>query len=201
MSNLLPPNATPQEVALAGVTDRIDAVPVKSRETWNPQTCPADLLPWLAWALSVDEWNADWSVQQKRDTIAASFTIHSTKGTLAAVKASLAALGYDTSVIEWFNQPADLAPYTFAVDINAGTSPVTGDIFAESIRVIDQTKNTRSHLARLRVRTETKAPAFAASVSLYGATVEVLDNTNIGVITASNRWYSAMNYEIPGDLN
>lgn len=165
MNNLLPPNATPQEVALAGTTERIDAIPVRSRQMWNAQTCPADLLPWLAWALSVDEWNADWSEQQKRDTIAASFVIHSTKGTLAAVKASLAALGYDSTVIEWFQQPNDLEPYTFTVDIDAALAPVSGDIFAESTRLIGESKNTRSHLARLRV-------ASSAPVQIYGAVAQ-----------------------------
>lgn len=168
MSNLLPPNATKQEVAQAGTTERITAIPVRTRETWNPQTCPADLLPWLAWALSVDEWNADWSEQQKRDTIAASFVIHSTKGTLSAVKASLAALGYDSSVIEWFQQPADLAPYTFTVDINAGLSPITADIFGESTRLIEESKNTRSHLARLRVATNAPVLFYGAAAQLYG---------------------------------
>jgi phage tail P2-like protein len=168
MSNLLPPNATKQEVAQAGTTERITAIPVRTRETWNPQTCPADLLPWLAWALSVDEWNADWSEQQKRDTIAASFVIHSTKGTLSAVKASLAALGYDSSVIEWFQQPADLAPYTFTVDINAGFSPITADIFGESTRLIEESKNTRSHLARLRVATNAPVLFYGAAAQLYG---------------------------------
>lgn len=168
MNSLLPPNATPQETALAGTTERIDAIPVKTRQTWNPQTCPAELLPWLAWALSVDEWNADWSEQQKRDTIAASFRIHSTKGTLAAVKTSLAALGYDTNVIEWFQQPGELDPYTFTVDIDAALNPITGDIFNEATRLIDQTKNTRSHLARLRVATSAPVNYFAAAAQLYG---------------------------------
>jgi phage tail P2-like protein len=165
MNNLLPPNATPQEVALVETTERIDAIPVRSRQMWNPQTCPANLLPWLAWACSVDEWNAEWSEQQKRDTIAASFAIHSTKGTLAAVKSSLAALGYNSNITEWFQQPTILPPYTFTVDIDAGTSPISSDIFSESTRLIEQTKNTRSHLARLRV-------ASSAPVQFYGAVAQ-----------------------------
>lgn len=167
MSNFLPPNATAQEVALAGVTDRIDAVPVNTRKIWNPQTCPANLLPWLAWALSVDEWNADWTDQQKRDTIAASFEIHSTKGTLAAVKASLIALGYSSNVVEWFQQ-SGMGPYTFSVDIDAGFSPIAPGIFKESTRLIEQTKNTRSHLTRLRVSSSAPVQLFAGAAQVYG---------------------------------
>ena len=36
------------------------------------ENCPADVLPWLGWALSVDDWDQDWSEQQKRSAIAAS---------------------------------------------------------------------------------------------------------------------------------
>ena len=138
MSNLLPPNATAQEIALSETTGRIDAIPVKSRLMWNPQTCPANLLPWLAWACSVDKWNANWSEQQKRDTIAASFLIHSTKGTLGAVRASLAALGYDTEISEWWQLPAELDPYTFTADIDAGLAPIAGDIFTEATQLITE---------------------------------------------------------------
>lgn len=168
MNNLLPPNATAQEVALSETTERIDGVPVRARFMWDPQTCPANLLPWLAWACSVDEWNPDWSEQQRRDTISASFEIHSTKGTLAAVKVSLAALGYDTTITEWFQLPAELAPYTFRADIDAGTSPIAGDLITEATQLINQTKNTRSHLARLRVASSAPVEMFAAAAQIYG---------------------------------
>lgn len=168
MTDLLPPNATEQERALSEASTRLSEVPVVARDMWDPQTCPVNLLPWLAWALSVDEWNPNWTEQQKRDTIAASFNIHSSKGTLAALKSSLSALGYDTTVTEWYQLPNDMDPYTFNVDIEAGYSAISEDIFDESSRLINQVKNTRSHLSRLRVSTNDPSQLFGAAAQVYG---------------------------------
>lgn len=95
MSDLLPPNANLHEHALDDATARVGAVPVDIATLWTPGTCPAHLLPWLAWALSVDEWDETWTESQKRDVIAASYEIHSRKGTPHAIRTALAAIGYD----------------------------------------------------------------------------------------------------------
>ena len=50
MNSLLPRNATGAERAIEGATARVGAVPTPFRDLWNPDTCPAALLPWLAWA-------------------------------------------------------------------------------------------------------------------------------------------------------
>ena len=54
MTSILPPNVTRAERALEGATARLDDVPVPIRSMWNPATCPAFLLPWIAWGLSID---------------------------------------------------------------------------------------------------------------------------------------------------
>ncbi|PPD36015.1 MAG: phage tail protein I [Methylomonas sp.] len=95
VSRLLPPNATAQEHALDDSIARMADVPVEIATLWNSHTCPIELLPWLAWALSVDEWDETWSDAQKRAVVAASYQTHSHKGTPYAIKSALQALGYD----------------------------------------------------------------------------------------------------------
>lgn len=97
---LLPPNATLAERALEGATSRISDVPVPVRESWDPDTCPEPLLPWLAWAFSVDEWDPSWSVETKREVIRVSYAQHRRKGTVGAVKRALAAAGLGEVTIE-----------------------------------------------------------------------------------------------------
>jgi len=46
MNSLLPPNATDTERAIEATTERTTDLPVPLRTLWNPDTCPADLLPW-----------------------------------------------------------------------------------------------------------------------------------------------------------
>lgn len=91
---LLPSNATRLERALGQVIGRISDVPVPIADLWSPHRCPAPLLPWLAWALSVDEWDAGWPEDRKRDVIAASVEIHRHKGSMWAVRRTLAVMGY-----------------------------------------------------------------------------------------------------------
>lgn len=103
IDTLLPPT-TPRrlrrdlEIVMA---ERIEGIRHPLRQLWNPATCPVDLLPWLAWAFSVDEWDADWPEATKRAAIAASISIHRRKGTVASVREALRAFGYgDAQIIE-----------------------------------------------------------------------------------------------------
>lgn len=103
VATLLPNNATGGELALEQATARVGAVPVQIDSLWNPDTCPAHLLPWLAWALSVDDWDPNWPEGVKRAVIRQSVGIHRRKGTKGAVVEALRAAGYgDAVVIENF---------------------------------------------------------------------------------------------------
>lgn len=117
--SLLPPNSTPAERAIEGLSSHVRDLPVPIRDLWNPATCPAAFLPWLAWAFSVDTWRSEWSEATKRAVIAASPRVHRLKGTVAAVRAAVEAFGVPARVIEWFSaegQAADLQPYTAVVE-------------------------------------------------------------------------------------
>lgn len=69
--SVLPPNAITPERALESVLSHVGDLPGDIRIIKNPDTCPADLLPWLAWEYAVTYWNPDWSEQQKREIIKA----------------------------------------------------------------------------------------------------------------------------------
>lgn len=86
-ATLLPPNATPLERSIEAATARVGEVPAPIRETWDPATCPAAVLPWLAWAEDVPVWRRDWDERMKRGIIAASWRLHRQQGTLAGLKA------------------------------------------------------------------------------------------------------------------
>ncbi|UTS80935.1 hypothetical protein OL67_002006 [Phaeobacter piscinae] len=84
----------------------------------NPDTCPADLLGWLAWAFSVDVWEPSWDEATKRRVIKAALAVHRRKGTVTALRRVLESIGFDAEVLEWFaprpGRPP-MAPRSFAV--------------------------------------------------------------------------------------
>ena len=71
---------------------------------WHPMLCPVSLLPWLAWSVSVDEWDESWSEALKRQVIRDAFEVHKYKGTPYALQKALDSLNIKTEVKEWWQQ-------------------------------------------------------------------------------------------------
>lgn len=79
---------------------QIDPAVIES--IWDAWRCPAPLLPWLAWALSVDSWDDAWAEPIKRQAIADSPEYHRRKGTVRAVKSALALADRPFEITEWW---------------------------------------------------------------------------------------------------
>lgn len=171
MSDLLPPNATAQERAISLAIDR--DVPTPMRDVWDADTCPASMLAWLAWAFSVDEWDATWTDAQKRAYIKRSIEVQKYKGTIGAVKDALAALGVQAQVQEWFNQIPEGDPYTFNVLLTADQTGISQQAVNSLFAVIERTKNLRSHISKTQVIAKTQAGPTVAAVTGLGNDIRV----------------------------
>lgn len=171
--SLLPPNATPLERALEAATRRIDAIPAPLRDLWNPATIPAPLLPWLAWGLSVDVWDAAWTEARKRAVVAASIAVHRRKGTAAAVRVALAALDYDTQLIEWFHTTPTAPPYTFAVEATLDARGIDPALWDDIERTALGAKNVRSHLTSIRLVHTSPSPLVLAAAITAAETITI----------------------------
>ncbi len=174
---LLPPNATQSEIALDESIARISDIDVPIISVWDPQTCPEALLPWLAWALSVDVWNPDWPVSVKRNVIAASFEVHLKKGTPNALLKALQSLDLDgVSITEWFEQAG--TPGTFSVDVELSTRGLDENASLEIDATIENAKNARSHLDQLNIwLTSSGQLPVVGMFALTGEIIEVLPHS------------------------
>lgn len=80
--SLLPPNRTLWESALSLTSAARRPLNARViRDALDPWTCPEHLLPWLAWAWSIDLWSDEWTTQRKRRVIARAVRLHRLKGT------------------------------------------------------------------------------------------------------------------------
>ncbi len=148
---LLPPNATQLERNIEqSATATIEQLPVPIRDLWNPDTCPAHLLPWLAWALDVEQWQSDWPEATRRAAIKASWHVHNKMGTKASVRQALDALGASVTMSEWYETGG--APHTFDLTAwaNANLAPADKPILDQGLyetllEVVNETKPARSH--------------------------------------------------------
>lgn len=167
---LLPPNGTPLERAAAEALAEIQRTPVPLRQLWNPATCPVRLLPYLAWAFSVDRWDPAWSPTAKRDVIATAFYIHRKKGTISALRRVVEPLGYLLEVIEWWQTDPQGTPGTFALKIGVLDTGITDAMYTELERLVDDAKPLTRHITALDLAGESKGIAYI-SVSVYDGDV------------------------------
>lgn len=173
MSDLLPQNATGFETALAEAVSRISDVPVLIRDVWDPETCPENVLPWLAWALSIDQWNTGWTVAQKREAISSAILVQKFKGTTQAVHSALGAVDLDARVVEWHREQVPGVPYTYRLLIDATSNAATiGEIF-EALDTIDRVKSLRSHMSEAQVSTSSLAGPYVGAVAVVGIDITV----------------------------
>ncbi|WP_186148303.1 phage tail protein I [Burkholderia gladioli] len=187
--HLLPPNATPLEQRLAQACAVIERVPVPTRDAWNPATCPVALLPWMAWGFGVDQWDNEWTEDQKRTAIAQALYVQKHKGTIGAVRTAVATLGYDVEIQEWFNQIPASAPYTFDVIVHGDQVGVDQAAMERILYVVRLFKNLRSHIAQVRTTLTTRANLITAGVVKVGNTITIpYDGTALSERTLDGSW-------------
>lgn len=92
---LLPPNHTAFEEAFDLTGARIDELPVDVPRLVRPWEIPATHLAWLAWGLSVDLWEKEWSEETHRTLAARALPMHARKGTQASIEEHIRIMGAD----------------------------------------------------------------------------------------------------------
>ncbi|MFK7686060.1 phage tail protein I [Aeromonas caviae] len=168
MSELLPPSSTPLERALADTVAKVSTLPTPARDLWNPDTCPVELLPWLAWAFSLDDWDVTWTEAQQRAAVKASYGVHRHKGTIGSVKDALNALGLSVQVQEWFNQIPAGDPYTYKLLLEVNQYGVSLAQLEKIQNVVENAKNLRSHMTTLDLTVASNATVYIGAVAMSG---------------------------------
>ncbi|WP_151883673.1 phage tail protein I [Pseudomonas putida] len=161
--SLLPGNATDLERQAAEALAKIGRVPVPIRVLINPDLCPVALLPFLAWAFSVDRWDSRWPEAAKRASIRSSFFIHSRKGTIGALRRVVEPLGYLIEVVEWFQTEPNGVRGTFALKVGVSDAGISEETYQELTWLIDDARPVSRHLTGLAISLETSGSiTFAA---------------------------------------
>jgi phage tail P2-like protein len=186
---LLPPNATPLERALADATARLGDIAFDIEALWNPATCPIALLPWLAWSLSTDSWDPEWTEARKREAVAGAIGAQRIKGSRAAVEAVLARFDALLTLVEWFEATPRLDPHTFEVRLQlVGANGVAGGTHASAataraiVAEISRAKPARAHfrlIQELTLEACLGIVAVATATNYRRLDLEVLSTADI----------------------
>lgn len=145
--SLLPPGSTPLEKALEKAAAGLLDIPAPVRSVWSPDECPVDLLPWLAWGLSLDNWSTDWPESIKRARVRKAIPIARQKGTAASVRAVVASFGGSVAIREWWQTAPMGDPYTFSLVLNLDQegAPASAAFVDQVIAEVSRAKPVRSH--------------------------------------------------------
>lgn len=173
MSSILPPNLADLERDIDAALDRFADIKVDTATLWNPWTCPAAVLPFLAWALSVDQWRTAWSEAQKRRMVAQSLDLHRIKGTRRAVDLAIAGFGLDVKITEWFEADPPMPAGTFRLDIFSRDRPVSEQLGAELLRAVNNAKRASQHMTGFSLNLQSGAVATLGMGVVVGETVRV----------------------------
>lgn len=171
--SLLPPNASELERLAAEALAQIERVPVPLRQLWNPDTCPVELLPYLAWAFSVDRWSSAWPERAKRAAIKAAYFIHAHKGTIGALRRVVEPLGYLIEVREWWEEQPLGTPGTFRLLVGVLDTGITEEMYQELTWLIDDAKPVSRHLVGLAIGLEARGATYVAAAAMDGETLTV----------------------------
>jgi phage tail P2-like protein len=145
---LLPPNATQLERGMEAAMARLADVPVPIRPLYDPDTCPVELLPYLAWALSIDTWSTDWPETVKRARVRSAIAIQRRKGTARSVRDVIQSFGGEVAIREWWEmQPlADPHTFTLLLDLNGRSGGIATAAYVDQVVAeVTRTKPVRSH--------------------------------------------------------
>lgn len=191
MTSLLPPNATAGERALeTAMRAGIDLSAVGT--LWNPETCPADVLPFLAWGLAISHWDVDWSEAEKRAAVAGAIPFHQIKGTRGAVEEVLARFHPLLTIVEWWQANPRRTPHTFEVRAPAGpggidASFLTAQTAEAIIRDVAAAKALRSHFDFVHTL-ETQAALWMAG----GVTAGTMHRADYDAVHDTSRDWDAV---------
>ena len=168
IKQLLPPSASATEIAIETViAERTQGIEAPISQLWDVDTCPLDLLPFMAWAFSVEVWDHAWAEPVKRDVIRSSVAVHRAKGTRQSVELALGALGFRIDIIEGWEDGG--APHTFRLeaygdDVFDAGFQVNAKLLDTVTRLIENVKPVRSHFT-LRIGENFEGQAYLRQAS------------------------------------
>lgn len=188
---LLPANRSKLEVAIeqeqAGKYCRIH--PEILAQIHNPLTCPVELLPWLAYAASVDVYNEAWAEHTKRAVIANAFAAHRQKGLHGSIETALSALGVSVEVIEWWQAkpPAEVGTMEVIVHVDQQIIPdaevVLGiEVIHDLLRQLERNKRASIHYTfTTRLNAETGMAIAYSAGEFTQLTRAAMRNTEVSI--------------------
>lgn len=115
------------------------------------------------------------SVDQRRSLVDNSYQRSRQAGTPGAVKLAVESLGFDTEIINWFENtnPLEQVPFTFIVNISNNGSGFSEQDQLDVTRAVIANKNLRSHILRIVFFTTIDFNVYNGSYVKVGTDIKI----------------------------
>lgn len=157
--------------AIDRLLDRYDALDVAAVLVTLVDRQSDMVLEYLAWEHHIDFWERATTREAKIAMIQACYDAHRYKGTRYGLEQIYVLLDAPGAVAEWFEYGGD--PYYFRVDLIWQGRPWPESQYDYVLGMIEQLKNVRSWLDRLRIIPQVSGTTYTAAVAWSGAVVAV----------------------------
>jgi phage tail P2-like protein len=154
----------------------------------NIDAAPEKVLDALAVQLKVEWYDSSAALDVKRTYIKTALSVQKHAGTAYAMRETIQTVLPHTELVEWFNAEGDAPPGTFDL---ITTDCLTPEIAAWVPNMLAYTKNARSHLRRLTVRSTAPRGSYLAVVMRCTKRVQIA-NTLSGSGKARGTVYSGV---------
>lgn len=181
--SLLPINASQLLKDLESSSLKATSLEALNRYVTNPDLAPDNILPWLAFSVSVDDWSDNWPKVIKREMIKNSISLHQIKGTKRAIQKALEIIGVAGEIALWWELNPRMTPHSFNItaylndNINEYADVIIGlDTQKKLINLIENVKPARSHFNfKLGAR-------FESQIS-YGVSSKIKQFVNLSFVS------------------
>lgn len=193
LADLIPPSiATDPQVqaAVQALNGELQACTAQIEQTLliaRINELDSNTLDQLAWHFNVQFYQSGFTLDQKRGAIKQAIYWRRIAGTRSAVEKALLSIGESAVISEWFEHSG--IPYTFKIDAESIGVPITEELREQTIRIIEATKNTRSHYA-LRLVSKLPGVLKLGAATISGEEVAIYPY-NPGAAGVSGKWYFA----------
>ncbi|WP_247392579.1 phage tail protein I, partial [Ralstonia pseudosolanacearum] len=159
-------------------------------------TCPAELLPFLAWSFSVDRWNPAWPLATKRAVTAASYFVHRKKGTIGALRRAVEPLGFLIRVIEWWQTNPPGPRGSFRLDVGVLQTGIDEAMYAELERLIDDAKPCSRPMLGLQISIEARGTQATSAAAYLGDVLTVYPYSPPDIVVSGTAPVSGASHDI-----
>jgi len=146
-----------------------------------------DDIAW-GWGLNYETgYNLLETIEEKRALVKNALQIHKHKGTRFATERAAKLLNITCEIIEWWeDETGELEPFEFRVDAGSDTRDLTPEFFANLNKLVNATKNVRSHMKGVRAILAATHVYSIGVASLGAAFVEVFPKIEYRVTVKIN---------------